>query len=212
MRVADSRAAEAGIFRRAFVFMVSLFGAFWSNLKAGLLTVAGNLGPDLAAHDAVAGGLVGRLGEFVQQGLRAGLDRPGAGFVATVLFMLAMTYVPVAQARLAAAGTWRSFFDYRLVRALVTGRPVSVLKLTIYMVIAGLVIALYRMAPLAIGNYFDAVAICPSAASWRSSSGSMAWARCLPLRCSSGSGLPRQRFMPAPCCMRCAAAGSGPTG
>lgn len=158
MRLGDSKAAEAGVFRRAFVFVVSLFGALWSNLKMGLLTVLATWTLTLPLMMLWLLAWWGGWENSFNKGYEQAWVGPVLGFVATVLFMLAMTYVPLAQARLAAAGTWRSFFDYRLVRSLVTGRPVSVLKLTIYMVIAGLVIAVYRIAPLAIGNFFDVVA------------------------------------------------------
>jgi hypothetical protein len=41
------------------------------------------------------------------------------GSLGNVLFMVAMFYVPMAQARQAVSGDWRRFYDFRLVRGLV---------------------------------------------------------------------------------------------
>ena len=47
---------------------------------------------------------------------------PTIGFVGVVLFIVAMLYVPLAQARHAVTGNWRQFYDFRLVWTLVRRR------------------------------------------------------------------------------------------
>lgn len=161
-RLGDSKAAGAGILRRGFVLLVSLFAALWANAKAGLQTL---LATWVATLPIMVLWLLSWWGGW-ENSFNKGYEQvwvgPGIGIAATILFILAMTYVPLAQARQAVAGTWAAFFDYKLVRSLVAAHPLSMLRLVIYFVLGGLVIALLRAAPLAVGNYFEALSEWPA--------------------------------------------------
>lgn len=157
-RMKDSREAGAGIFRRMFVFLVSVFAAFWANARAGLQTVLATWVVTLPLMILWLLSWWGGWENSFNKGYEQAWVGPIIGVAATLLFILAMTYVPMAQARLAASGRWRGFFDYRLIRSLVAGHPLALLKLTVYFVLGGVVIALLRTAPLAAGNYLDGAA------------------------------------------------------
>jgi hypothetical protein len=160
-RLRDSKAAEAGIPRRVFVLVVSLLSALWSNLRLGFLTLFATWA---ATAPIVILWLLSWWGGWensFNKGYEQAWVGPVIGVAAALMFMVFMTYVPLAQARLATAGTWRAFFDYKLIRSLVAGNPFAVLRLTIYFVLAGLVIAILRAVPLAAGNYLQSIATWP---------------------------------------------------
>ncbi len=160
-RMGDSKAAGGGVLRRLFVLAVSLLTALWSNMRMGFLTL-------FATWAATAPIMIlwllswwGGWENSFNKGYEQAWVGPIVGLIATLMFIAFMTYVPLAQARLASAGTWRAFFDYKLIRTLVAGNPFAVLKLTIYFVFAGLVIAALRVAPLAAGNTMESIATWP---------------------------------------------------
>lgn len=160
-RMRDSKAAEAGVFRRVFVLCVSLPSALWSNVRLGFLTLFATWTATLPVMILWLLSWWGGWENSFNKGYEQAWVGPIVGFIATLMFIFFMTYVPMAQARLATAGTWRAFFDYKLIRSLVAGNPFSLLKLTIYFVAAGLVIAILRILPLAAGNYMENIAAWP---------------------------------------------------
>lgn len=160
-RLHDGQAAGEGVFRRFAVFLASLISALWSNLRLGVLSVLATWAATLPIMVLWLVSWWGGWENSFNKGYEQAWVGPAIGLAATILFMFFMTYVPLAQARLATAGTWRAFFDYKLIRALVAGNPFSVLKLTAYFVLAGLAIMLLRALPLAAGNYLDGIAEWP---------------------------------------------------
>ena len=56
------------------------------------------------------------------KGYEQALVGPLTGILGIVVFIAAMFYVPMAQARQAATGSWRAFYDFRLVARLVRSR------------------------------------------------------------------------------------------
>jgi len=68
------------------------------------------------------------------------------------LFIAAMLYVPVAQARHAASGEWRSFFDFRTNRAIIKRSRFSCLLLALGYAASGLLIAVFILLPYFAAN------------------------------------------------------------
>lgn len=66
----------------------------------------------------------GWLNSF-NKGYEQAIIGPLTGVFGIGLFIAAMTYVPLAQMRQAATGKWRSFYDFRFVRALISERFIS---------------------------------------------------------------------------------------
>ena len=91
---------------------------------------------------------------------------PALGVAGTALFIAAMFYVPLAQARQSVTGDWRSFYDWRLVWTLARLRWLSCVVLAgLYSALSVPVSAL-RIAPAvlmnvnpAIANFTDAQAV-----------------------------------------------------
>lgn len=84
---------------------------------------------------------------------------PGLGWLGIGLFIAAMTYLPTAQARQAVTGDWRSFYDFRLVRAVIRRQRLASLGLALaYAAMAWPLMAL-KTAPL----FFDRS---PTYATW----------------------------------------------
>jgi hypothetical protein len=74
---------------------------------------------------------------------------PVTGLVGSLLFILAMFYVPMAQAHQAATGQARAFFDFRFVRRLVRARLLAYVGLAILMWLASLTLSIAVLASAA---------------------------------------------------------------
>ena len=79
---------------------------------------------------------------------------PLLGVAGIVLFIAAMLYVPMAHARQAATGEWRSFYQFRLVWGLIRRRWTSCLLLAAGFSLLSIPITVMKTAPyfLAMGN------------------------------------------------------------
>ena len=75
------------------------------------------------------------------------------GFSGLLLFTGMMLYVPTAQARHAVTGDWRSFFDWRFVRAVLWQRPLHLLLLAIGYAIANIGLLVVKALP----TFFTAI-------------------------------------------------------
>ena len=73
---------------------------------------------------------------------------PMLGVGGVVLFMIVMLYVPLAQARHAISGEWRSFFDFKTVRTVARERPVACLLLAGAYSLLSIPIMYFKTAPL----------------------------------------------------------------
>lgn len=76
-----------------------------------------------------------------------------------VLFIAAMFHLPLAQARQAVTGRWRSFYDFRLMHGVRRLGRLSAVWLVILYLAAGLLVAGAKIAPLGIGNYFQSLSV-----------------------------------------------------
>lgn len=72
---------------------------------------------------------------------------PLTGILGLILFVLPMLYIPMAQARQAATGEWRSFYQFRLVRRLVLRRWPACLGLAALYALVSLSILILRVLP-----------------------------------------------------------------
>jgi hypothetical protein len=76
-----------------------------------------------------------------------------------LLFVGAMFYVPIAQARQASTGNWRAFYDFGLIWRLIRRRWFAHLILAIAFVLASLPINILKTAPAFLGMADDIVAM-----------------------------------------------------
>ena len=73
---------------------------------------------------------------------------PLTGLLGVALFIAAMLYVPLAQARQAATGSWRSFYEFSLVFALIRRRWWACVRLAGLYALVSLPVMLLKTAPL----------------------------------------------------------------
>ncbi|ABW32473.1 hypothetical protein [Acaryochloris marina] len=74
------------------------------------------------------------------------------GILGMLMFMVAMLYVPAAQARQAFTGDWRSFFQLRFVQAIVCSRSLQYFFLSIGYVISSFFLTLGKAIPVFLPN------------------------------------------------------------
>ena len=140
---------------RITVLLQRVAGSLWDNLKIG---IQASLNTALLLLPIGALWLLSWWGGW-QNSFHKGYEQawvgPVVGFLGIGLFMVAMIYVPVAQARQAASGSWRAFWDVPLIRRLLRRRRLAGLGLALlYIVFAAPIMAL-KAAPLFIGEQVD---------------------------------------------------------
>ncbi|MDJ0706731.1 MAG: hypothetical protein QNJ46_25960 [Leptolyngbyaceae cyanobacterium MO_188.B28] len=69
------------------------------------------------------------------------------GFSGLLILTVMMLYAPSAQARHAFTGDWRSFFDWRFIRALLCRRPLQLFLLAIGYVIGNVALTTFKASP-----------------------------------------------------------------
>lgn len=69
------------------------------------------------------------------------------GALGVLIFAIVMLYVPLAQARHGVIQDWRSFFDLRMIRALIGCRPLRVLLMAIAYLFASLILLYFKAMP-----------------------------------------------------------------
>lgn len=111
VRQAPITVAENRVIRR---FVSQYLGSLWLNLRLGFLAIVNTLvitGPATALW--VFSWYAGWDNSF-NKGYEQAPVGPITGFSGVGLFILAMMYVPIAQARQAISGDWRVFYQFRL--------------------------------------------------------------------------------------------------
>ncbi len=83
------------------------------------------------------------------QGYEQSFVGPALGWLGVVLFVAAMLYVPMAQARQAATGSFRAFYDFRLVWRLARRRWASTLRLAALYALFSVPVMALKTAPIA---------------------------------------------------------------
>lgn len=143
---------------RVTVLVRRVVGSLWANLVQGLQA---SLNTALLVLPPGALWLLSWWGGW-QNSFHKGYEQawvgPLVGVLGIALFILVMTYVPLAQARQAAAGHWRAFWDFPLIRQLARQRRRSGLALALAYALLALPVTGMKVAPLAIGADTDAMA------------------------------------------------------
>lgn len=79
---------------------------------------------------------------------------PSVSLAGVAVFVLVMTYLPLALARQAATGDWKAFYDFRLVRRLIARRWLACLGLAALTALAGLPLFAAKGALIFIENIY----------------------------------------------------------
>jgi hypothetical protein len=100
----------------------ALFTSFWSNVRFGVQGVFNTWVLTLPACVLMLFGWYDGWNNSFNKGYEQFLVGPGISWLGIMLFIAAMLYSPMAQARQAVTGNWRSFYQFRLVWSLVRRR------------------------------------------------------------------------------------------
>ncbi|NNG02834.1 MAG: hypothetical protein HKM95_01875 [Inquilinus sp.] len=121
---------------RATRVLRRIAGSLWANLRTGFQA---SVNTALLVLPCGALWLLSWWGGW-QNSFHKGYEQawvgPLVGVLGIALFVLVMTYVPLAQARQASAGTWRAFWDFPLIRRLMRRRRLAALGLALVYVAA----------------------------------------------------------------------------
>ncbi len=121
-------------------FFPRVLGGLWTNIKVGVQAAANawvvTLPGGLLMHFSWSAGWMNSF----TKGYEDAAVGPLVGFLGIFLFMAAMAYLPMAQARQAVTGKGRRFWDYRRIRQVMAQRWFSCLWLGVAYVGAGFVL------------------------------------------------------------------------
>ncbi len=128
-------------------------GSAWLNLRIGLF---GLLNTSIAM---VLPAVLWQVGWYAgwDNSFNKGYEQYYTGialsWIGIVLFLGLMLYLPMAQARQAITGEWRSFYDLRMIWRVSTGNPVRTLLLAAAFSLVALPINILLIAPQGIENF-----------------------------------------------------------
>lgn len=150
--LATARTGHHPFWRRVGLEMYGSFGGLWRNFKAGLAVIVPLTVILLPAQVLwLVAWWAGWENSF-NKGYEQSWVGPVTGLLAVAYFGAAMIFVPLAEARFAVERSWRGFFDFPLLWRMARRNPLTVLALTSVFVVAGLLVAGLRIAPLGLGN------------------------------------------------------------
>jgi len=144
----QSQTATGGRIRRS---LRRVFGSLYSNIRQGVAATFSIFlftlpATSLWLYSWVLGWNISFFKLYEQSALGISL-----GLLGILLFIVAMLYVPLAHARQAVTGQWRTFFDMRANWRLARRHPLVMLPAAILFVVASEVVMLLRIAPYFIG-------------------------------------------------------------
>lgn len=130
----------------------AFFGSLGANFKSGFLTVFNSMLVTLPGGMIMMFSWYSGWDNSFNKGYEQAAVGPLWGFAGIFLFMAAMTYVPIAQARQAAAGSAKAFWNYRKVRDVINDRPIACLLLIAGYTALGAIFMIAVSALMFIGN------------------------------------------------------------
>jgi hypothetical protein len=110
-------------------FFQSLGSSLWQNAKLGVQGIFNTWTLTLPGCALILFAWYDGWNNSFNKGYEQAFVAPITGWAGIFMFIAAMFYVPMAQARQAVTGNWRSFYDFRLVWNLVRRRWLSCLGL-----------------------------------------------------------------------------------
>jgi len=124
-----AQARDQGFPRRATALSKALVRSLWLNFKTGCLGILNLWVLTLPAGALWLFSWYDGWNNSFNKGYEQAAVGPLTGILGVVWFIAVMFYVPMAQARQASTGQWRSFYQYRLVRGLIKRRWLACLGL-----------------------------------------------------------------------------------
>ena len=130
----------------------ALSGSLGTNLKTGFLITFNSFLVTLPGGMIMMFSWYSGWDNSFNKGYEQAEIGPLWGLIGIFLFMAAMTYVPIAQARQAITGSTRTFWSYRKVRDVIRARPVTCLALSGGYTFLGAIFMVAVITPAVIGN------------------------------------------------------------
>lgn len=138
--------------RRFLRVFAILFGSLGANLRTGFLTCLNSLLITLPGGMIMMFSWYSGWDNSFNKGYEQAANGPIWGFVGIFLFMAAMTYLPIAQARQAITGSAKAFWNYRKVRQIIGRRPIACLLVTAGYAFTGAIFMVAVSSLMFIGN------------------------------------------------------------
>ncbi len=124
-------ATKGAAFRFQIAGILRAFsGSLGTNLKTGFLITLNSFLVTLPGGMIMMFSWYSGWDNSFNKGYEQAEIGPLWGLIGIFLFMAAMTYIPIAQARQAITGSTRSFWSYRKVRDVIRARPITCLALS----------------------------------------------------------------------------------
>lgn len=149
------RSPVGRLFGNAARMLKALFTSLWTNVRLGVQAIFTTWVLTLPACVLMLFGWYDGWNNSFNKGYEQFQVGPGVSWLGILLFIAAMLYVPMAQARQAVTGNWRGFYQFRLVWTLVRRRWLACFGLaTLYvlcsvplMILASAVMFLPNISP-----------------------------------------------------------------
>jgi len=148
-----SAATKGGPSRLGLLLRLS-FRSLSINLKSGLRAIACTWSMTLPGCALMLFSWYAGWQNSFNKGYELHAIGPATGLSGLLLFVAAMSYVPLAQARLAATGDWRCFFEFRTVWRIVRERWAGSLLLALAYLAAALPLTVLKTAVYFLPNHF----------------------------------------------------------
>jgi len=130
-----------------------LLGALWENARQGFAVAANTWVATLPGASLWLFAWYDGWNNSFTKGYEQAAVGPLAGLLGVALFIAAMLYVPMAQARQASTGRWRSFYDFGLVRELVRSRWWGCVRLAAFYALLSVPVTVLKTAPIAFDRF-----------------------------------------------------------
>jgi hypothetical protein len=124
-----------------------MFGSLWLNFRLGIQIVANTCVFILPAGLLWWFGWYDGWNNSFNKGYEQAATGPLISIVGIFLFIGAMFYVPMAQARQAVTGNWRSFYQFRLVWSVARSKWLSCIGLALLYCGFGLLLSIFKTGP-----------------------------------------------------------------
>lgn len=145
----QSGRTDGGGFKRT---MRLVFGSLWANLRAGLAGIVNvwalTLPPCLIMFFSWYAGWDNSFNKGYEQAYVG----PSLGLLGILMFAVALLYVPMAHARQASTGDWRSFYDFGLVWRIIRRRRWACVGFAAAVSLLAVPVSVMKIAPLGFGQ------------------------------------------------------------
>ncbi|NNM28323.1 MAG: DUF4013 domain-containing protein [Akkermansiaceae bacterium] len=138
-------------------FFAAFLGSLGANLRTGFLVVLNSMILTLPGGLIMLFSWYSGWDNSFNKGYEQFAVGPILGWLGILLFIAAMTYVPVAQARQAVTGSAKAFFNYRKVRDVIHRRPVACLALVAIYTLCGAIFMVASSILMFAGNGWEAL-------------------------------------------------------